>query len=143
MRYSIHEFSTGESALEAISDIKPDCVLLDYKLPDMDGLTVFSRIRQIGNMKTVSVIIMTGQGSEEIAVAAMRMGAVNYLTKDTMTEDSLHLTIRHAIRRKHTMEIIRSSALRSKESRAGMRSSLVHVRVPFLFQKNLRLSGSL
>ena len=73
----------AEDALSGIALIerrRPDCVLLDYSLPGLNGLATLQRINEIDAF--LPVIMLTGQGSEAIAVQAMREGAQNYLVKD-------------------------------------------------------------
>lgn len=125
--YSIDEAESGEEAFAAIAKRIPDIVFIDYRLPDMDGLEVFARMKKIDPMKKVSVIIMTGQGNEEVAVSAIRLGAVNYLTKDHITEETIRRTVQHAIYRKILLENVRTSALRKREYREGIQKSLADI----------------
>lgn len=110
LHFSLSETGSGEEALRAMSEHVPDCILLDYHLPDMDGLEVFEQIKHIDALKNTSVIILTGNGSEETAVRAMKMGAVNYLNKDTLTREKLIGAVGHAMKRKHLRESLRLRA---------------------------------
>ncbi|MBW3594185.1 MAG: hybrid sensor histidine kinase/response regulator [Actinobacteria bacterium] len=73
----VHRASSGKEALASLDGI--DLVLLDYRLPDMSGLETLQEIRRIDGP---SVVMVTGMGSEEIAVEAMRAGAIDYVVKD-------------------------------------------------------------
>ena len=73
----VRRASSGKEALASLDGI--DLVLLDYKLPDMSGLETLQHIRRIDGP---SVVMVTGMGSEEIAVEAMRAGAIDYVVKD-------------------------------------------------------------
>ena len=73
----VHRASSGQEALDSLDGI--DLVLLDYRLPDMSGLETLQKIRGRGGP---SVVMVTGMGSEEVAVEAMRAGAIDYVVKD-------------------------------------------------------------
>lgn len=70
---------SGYDALEAIDDEEPDVLLLDLKMPDMDGLEVLARLRE--HHKDLKVIILTGHGSFEAGREGMELGAYDYLMK--------------------------------------------------------------
>lgn len=89
----VREAATASEALAIAETHRPDCVLLDYRLPDVDGLQmlpVFTRAY-------LPVIILTGEESPEIIVQAMQQGAQNYLVKNTLTQISLLHAITGAI----------------------------------------------
>lgn len=70
----------GEDALERAAEETFDLVLLDYRLPDMSGLDVLRALRAKG--KEPAVILMTSQGSEEVAIEALKLGASAYVVKN-------------------------------------------------------------
>jgi DNA-binding response OmpR family regulator len=71
----------GEEALERTHEERFDLILLDYRLPDMTGLEVLQALRAKG--KGPAVILMTSQGSEEVAMEALALGAAAYVVKNT------------------------------------------------------------
>lgn len=77
--YQVSTSANGEDAIEAIRDIFPQVVILDYLMPGMDGLEVLSKIKK--EYPEVLVAILTGAGSEYIAVKAMKLGADDYICK--------------------------------------------------------------
>jgi len=82
--YTVMEAEDGTTALETANE-EPNIILLDYKLPDMDGLTVLKELSsRPGNPV---IIMMTGYGTIELAVEAMRSGAYHFLTKPWKQED--------------------------------------------------------
>lgn len=91
--YIVSEADNGERALAAYQLTHPDCVLLDYRLPDTDGMAVLAALRI---QSDVPVVLLTGLGNETLAVEAFRHGAQEYLVKGTLTPERLHLTIQHA-----------------------------------------------
>jgi diguanylate cyclase (GGDEF)-like protein len=70
----------GAACLAAVRQQPPDAIVMDYHLPDIDGLALLSRIHDI--VPSVPVIFATSEGNEDIAVAAMKLGAVDYVVKD-------------------------------------------------------------
>lgn len=92
-RYEILEAATASEALEQF-DAKPDLVLLDFRLPDADGLEVLKRIKQRDS--DVLVILMTAYSSVENAVEAMRLGAYHYVNKP-FNVDEVALLVEQAL----------------------------------------------
>jgi two-component system sensor histidine kinase/response regulator len=74
-----------------------DLIFLDYSLGGQTGLEVFHKIREGGC--NLPVIMMTGHGSEEIAVEALKAGVSDYLIKGGVTPDTLRLVISNALRK--------------------------------------------
>lgn len=95
--YTILEASLGQQGLALWQQQRPDLVLLDYRLPDLDGLEFLAQLSSPTPQPCLPVIVMTGEGSEAIAVQAMKAGAQDYLIKGQMTPEGLHLAIRGAI----------------------------------------------
>ncbi len=102
MTTEVDEAADGATAIALLKTRRFDCVLLDHHLPDRDGLTVLREIRAAGI--TTPIIMMTGQGSEELAVDMMKAGATDYLPKSRISHDHLFQTIRSALR-VHVAEI--------------------------------------
>ncbi|MBI4580295.1 MAG: response regulator [Planctomycetes bacterium] len=71
--------TTGEEGIETAEANAPDIVLLDLRLPGIDGMEVLRELRRRGS--SASVIIMTAYGNIDGAVEAMKIGASVYLTK--------------------------------------------------------------
>ena len=77
--YEVLEAASGEEGLERIQTFSPEMVIADVRLPGMDGLTLLKRAREFGS--DAPFVMMTGFGSIEAAVGAMRAGADNYFVK--------------------------------------------------------------
>ncbi len=85
--YIIGEAGTGADALEVFKKDIFELVLLDYKLPDTDGLTLLKKFKEIN--PEVEIIMVTAFGSIENAVGALKAGATEYLTKPIDLDDLL------------------------------------------------------
>ena len=95
--YSVIESEFGEEALELCKILQPDCVVIDYSLPDMDGLEFLEKFRKATNKADIPVVMLTGCGNEAIAVQAMKKGATDYLSKEQLTAENLQTTLQHAL----------------------------------------------
>jgi two-component system sensor histidine kinase/response regulator len=84
------------TAIATLKQVDPDCVFLDYRLPDRDGLTLVQDLRQRGIK--IPLIVLTGQGDEQIAVDVMKAGATDYLSKSKVSADTLSYILRNAMR---------------------------------------------
>jgi PAS domain S-box-containing protein len=96
--YQIVEFDNGEEALEWCQQNLPDIFLIDYLLPDMDGLELLQQLQQQTGRNTLPVIMFTGQGNLQIAVDLLKSGAQDYLEKSQITPQSLHRAISYILR---------------------------------------------
>ncbi|MBV8885657.1 MAG: PAS domain S-box protein, partial [Chroococcidiopsidaceae cyanobacterium CP_BM_RX_35] len=96
VQMEILEVSDCKGALAALQQQEFDCVFLDYRLPDGDGLSLVQQVRALNI--AVPLVVLTGQGDEQVAVQVMKAGAYDYLSKAKVTPDSLYQTLRHAIR---------------------------------------------
>ncbi|MBN3892374.1 MAG: PAS domain S-box protein [Nostoc sp. JL31] len=95
--HNILEFQTAKQAMTWCQQQIPDVILLDYLLPDDDGLGFLQNLRENLNNSESAVIMLTGQGDETIAVRAMKKGAQDYLVKNYLTPEILQSAIHHAV----------------------------------------------
>ncbi len=77
--FSVDAVSNGREALQTLENNFFDIVLLDYKMPELDGLHTLKEVRQ--RYPELPVVMMTAYGTVETAVASMKEGALDYLTK--------------------------------------------------------------
>ncbi|MCC6641902.1 MAG: diguanylate cyclase [Deltaproteobacteria bacterium] len=106
----IAETETAEEALERIATAEPHCILLDYRLPDGDGLSFLSALRLSHGDGHIPVVMLTGGGDESVAVQAMKRGAQDYLTKSSVSAESLRRAIHGAMKRVAEQQQLRRSA---------------------------------
>lgn len=128
--YRVREVATGQDALKQCLAQRPDCVLLDYRLPDGDGLDFMPTFLE----RYVPVIVTTGLESPEIIVESMRAGAQDYLVKSQITRTSLTHAIHQAIEKVALLQTVANknhqlrelaSALTLAEQRERQRVSQV------------------
>lgn len=98
--YRVTGCASGHDALEAVRRKLPDCILLDVRMPDLDGLSVQRLLNE--SAPRVPVIIISGHGDVAMAVRAMKNGALDFIEKP-IDDEKLSSSISEALcRRKHT-----------------------------------------
>lgn len=83
--YEVLTAASGGECLARLRSDRPCLVLLDYMLPDSDGMTILQAVRR--DFPDTYVIMLTGQGNEKIAVEAMKAGAADYISKPFGNQD--------------------------------------------------------
>jgi DNA-binding NtrC family response regulator len=92
--YFVVEAENGQKGREMFLELAPDLLLLDIRLPDVNGLDLLEEFQKHNN--EIPIIIMTGHGNVEIAIEAMRQGARDYIDKP-FNIDELDLKIKKAL----------------------------------------------
>jgi PAS domain S-box-containing protein len=95
--YQILETASGEEGLQLCLTTKPDVILLDYFLPDVDGLNFLAQLKTKKQQTNLPVVMLAAQGNESLAVAAMKNGAADYLVKGKITPESLHHAVHNVM----------------------------------------------
>lgn len=115
--YAVSIKGSGEDALKIIDQQPPDIVVLDHRLPRMDGLAVLRKIKD--SRPEIEVIMLTAHGSVENAVEAMKLGAFDYLNKPVDLEELRLVVVKalQALRRTHELDYLRSRADKENPSR--------------------------
>ncbi len=121
-RWEFREADSAAAGQRLCRDQAPDCLLLDYRLPDGDGVSFLTELGCEVDGVPVPVIVLTGQGSETIAVEAMKTGAQDYLLKPAITPASLQRAVDHAIDKVSLLRRIR----RRTEELAAANTELEH-----------------
>lgn len=97
--YLTLEAATGADALALCRAQPVDCVLLDFALPDLDGVAVLDALRADETLRAIPVAMLTGMGNELVAVQALKAGAQEYLIKGRSSPDELCRTVGAMIER--------------------------------------------
>lgn len=120
--YAVEQVGSGEAGLELVARSRPDLVLLDLRLPDMDGLDVLRRLRR--QPERVPVLILTARSDVDDRVQGLDLGADDYVTKP-FAFDELLARVRARLRTPEDEEgaVLRAGGveldLRTRRARAG------------------------
>ena len=106
-----HPFGSGEDFLEALPDLQPGCILLDLRMPNMDGFHVMDELAR--REVDWPVIVMTGHGEVPVAVRAMKQGAIDFIEKP-FSEEALLASFGSAF---SVLDERESSGRRKREAR--------------------------
>jgi len=116
--YQLLECERGAAAVRCVLDAMPDVVLLDYYLPDSDGLTVLKAIKAEPRLHSIPVVLMTGGTGGEIAADALLAGAQDYLEKDAIVPAALRLVIENAIVKQRLTAALEARTAEAERARA-------------------------
>ncbi len=103
--FVLSEAETGRDGLQLAHAQKPDCILLDYHLPDMNGLEFLAELRTDPGEIPVPVMMLTGADNAAVAVESMKRGAQDYLVKDVNRQylELLPSVIQRVLRERRTL----------------------------------------
>jgi two-component system KDP operon response regulator KdpE len=108
--YDLSSAMNGRSALDAVDRDKPDLIVLDLGLPDLDGIDVCRQVRQASS---APIIVLSARGAEGDKVAALDAGADDYVTKPFGVEELL-ARIRAALRRSDSRQTATGPIVRGR-----------------------------
>ena len=79
--YKVNVATNGLQALSVLEKLKPDLILLDVMMPDLDGYETCKRIKEINHLKDIPIIFLTAKTQTEDIVKGFELGAVDYIVK--------------------------------------------------------------
>ncbi len=101
--YRVEEVTSGDDALRALQEAEFDCVLLDYQLPDYDGVGFLNELIRLDVEETMTaVVLLTGRADDDLIVEVLKRGAQDYLIKGRFTGEVLRRSINDAVIRVET-----------------------------------------
>lgn len=98
---------TGDEGVDLCSEWKPHCILLDYMLPDINGIEFIEEIMLPDGMLPAAVVVSTGQGDEQVAVEVMKSGAHDYVVKNGLVTSELIKILHNALEKFHLEQQLR------------------------------------
>lgn len=98
--YEVSTAASGEEAVQLVREGEQDLVIMDIKMPGMDGMEALREIRR--TRPNLVVLMMTAHGNHQVAVAAMREGAYDYFTKP-FELDEMRIVVKRALEKQHLL----------------------------------------
>lgn len=96
-QFLVTEADSGQSALQICAGLQPDCILIDYYMPGLNGINFMDEITSSSEINNPAIIFLTGKGDETIAAEVIRKGAVDYIPKAKVRGDVLAESIKKSI----------------------------------------------
>jgi PAS domain S-box-containing protein len=106
-RFEVETIHTGDACLKKLSDNDYEVIILDYKLPVLNGLEILNQFTKQGI--DTPVVVVSGQGNEQIAVDALKNGAYDYIVKDASYLSVLPKVVQKTIEKYHLERKLRES----------------------------------
>jgi serine phosphatase RsbU (regulator of sigma subunit) len=122
-RVVVLEADTGHAGHEFCRKHAPHCVLLDYRLPDMNGLQVLAKVRNGNAYGFPAIVMVTRVGNEAVGAAALRNGAQDFLVKDELTALVLDEALRNAVAIVRRRQRAEARTLKLNKARAQLHAA--------------------
>ena len=137
--HEVHVFHSGEDALDALDALDPDLVLLDIMMPGLGGMETLRRLQLF--RPDMPVVMISAQGTAEVAVEAMKLGATDYITKgtdDLVKLDAVVKSLGERVRLAREVERLRTEVAEKYGFSEIVGDSPAMAQVYTLIQKTLR-----
>lgn len=100
--HTVREADSGDAALKAVHEEAPDLMLLDMRLPGMDGVQILQKVRE--QLPDLPIIMVTGYGNVELAEQAIQLGADHYLSKPFHNKELIEVVHKTLEKRGHNLD---------------------------------------
>jgi len=117
--YQILEATTGEEGLKLFADKHPELILLDFNLPDINGLEFIAKLKTSFH-SLPPIIMLAKEGNEAIAVKAMKAGVQDYLIKEKINAESLRLVVCSVLKQARLQQLAQRNEHRFRVSVENM-----------------------
>lgn len=114
--FHITQTDSGIEGWELCQKEEPDCILIDYQLPDLDGLEFITSLSAEDHLRFCPVLMLTGQGNETVASEAMKSGAADYLVKGKLTPEGLFRAVTRAVEKASLLRVTHDQQLEIQRS---------------------------
>jgi PAS domain S-box-containing protein len=121
--YLLSEADNSERGLQAVAALRPDCIVLAYRMPDFDGAEVLEKLRRLDGELGYAVVMLTGSVSGESIAKLLQAGALDYLDKENLSADSLRSAVHGAVGRFRLMQERRAAEERNAQLAALVTAS--------------------
>ncbi|NOX35747.1 MAG: response regulator transcription factor [Deltaproteobacteria bacterium] len=127
--FGVRQALNGRMALDAIKQQLPDLIILDIRMPGMDGLEVCRQLKDDANTRTVPVIFISGLRESDDKVKAFEVGALDYITKpfqeaEVLARVKLHLALSKM--KQNLEELVQRRTIKLEESNTALKVLLEH-----------------
>lgn len=124
-QWEVEQYTTAEEALVRVGQPPlPDALVLDFHLPDIDGVSLLREMRERCGERMPAVVVFTGSGNERVAVEAMKAGAHDYLLKEGFSADRLRHSLRNAVDTVHMSRELEARRQQAERAERAAREAL-------------------
>jgi len=95
--FNVSEAVDGKKGIDKVKELKPDLVLLDLLLPDVDGFTVLSKMKEDAEISKIPVIVLSNLDSKEDVEKVLKLGASDFLIKSRFDLDEIIIKIKSCL----------------------------------------------
>ncbi|HEX3825471.1 MAG TPA: EAL domain-containing protein [Mycobacteriales bacterium] len=124
-QFHVHWVTSLEAARSTLEGTRFQCLVVDLRLPDADGLAVIDTLRAAASDS--AIVVLTGSVDDELGIQAIARGADDYLVKDQLVVSQLRRTVWYAVERARTKELVRRLSAHSVAVMSAMSDAIIVV----------------